>query len=198
LVEKHLLEFLEKIQLLIARNVEIIHFDINRIRRICGIDVAYKGNTGYAVGVSMDFKTEDYYYNSYIGEVNFPYIPGFLFMREAPLMIKAVEGLACDLILVDGHGISHPRKSGIATVIGVLLNFPTIGVAKSKLVGDIIEESGISYVYLNGEKVGVKFGKYFYSPGNKVDIQDCIDLGKKGYPKVLKIADMLTKKLKKE
>ncbi|MEM3209221.1 MAG: endonuclease V, partial [Saccharolobus sp.] len=70
-------------------------------------------------------------------------------------------------------------------------------VAKSKLVGDLIEENGITYLYFKNEKVGVKFGKYFYSPGNKVDLQDCIDLGKNGYPKVLRIADMLTKKLKK-
>jgi len=62
----------------------------------------------------------------------------------------------------------------------------------------LVNESEITYVYLNGEKVGVKFGRYFYSPGNKVDLQDCIELGKRGYPKVLKIADMLTKKIKKE
>ncbi|MEM0091004.1 MAG: endonuclease V [Saccharolobus sp.] len=197
MVEKHLLEFLEKLQLLFAKNLIISHFNISRAKKICGVDVAYNGNIGYSVGVSMDITTENYNYNSYKGEVSFPYIPGFLFMREAPLMLEALKNLECDLILIDGHGIAHPRRSGIATVIGVLLDFPTIGVAKSKLVGDLIEENGITYLYFKNEKVGVKFGKYFYSPGNKVDLQDCIDLGKNGYPKVLRIADMLTKKLKK-
>ncbi|WP_338603418.1 endonuclease V [Sulfolobus tengchongensis] len=198
MVEKHLLEFLEKLQFLISRNINIEHYGIEKIKRICGVDVAYKGNIGFSVAVSMDVSTEEYQYKSYSGEVSFPYIPGFLFMREAPIMMKAIEGLECDLLLVDGHGLAHPRKSGIATVIGVLLDFPTIGVAKSRLAGELITEGDIVYVYLGGQKVGVKFGRFFYSPGNKVDLQDCIDLGRRGYPKVLKIADMLTKKLKKE
>ncbi|AKA72686.1 endonuclease V [Saccharolobus solfataricus] len=198
MVEKHFLEFLEKFQYLISKNVKITHYGVENVKKICAVDVAYKGNLGFSVGVSMDIRSEEYNYKSYVGEVNFPYIPGFLFMREAPLMIKAIEGLECQLLLVDGHGIAHPRKSGIAAVIGVLLDFPTIGVAKSRLTGELVNENEITYVYLNGEKVGVKFGRYFYSPGNGVDLQDCIELGKRGYPKVLKIADMLTKKIKKE
>ena len=74
----------------------------------------------------------------------FPYVPGFLGFREAPALVHAVQKLSQrpHLLLIDGHGVSHPRRLGIASHLGLLLDLPTIGVAKSILVGHPLSPLG--------------------------------------------------------
>jgi deoxyribonuclease V len=76
-------------------------------------------------------------------EVNFPYIPGLLSFREAPVCIAAVEKLLCcpDVFIIDGQGIAHPRRLGLASHLGLFFNKPTIGCAKSRLCGSFEEPS---------------------------------------------------------
>lgn len=118
------------------------------------------------------------------GPCPFPYIPGLLSFREAPIIVEIWQKLnrRPDLLLVDGQGIAHPRRLGIATHLGLLLNIPTIGVAKSKLVGEGEEpgkEAGAaSPLCWRGQVVGwilrTRTGvqPVYVSPGHRVSLAD--------------------------
>lgn len=99
----------------------------------------------YAASITLDAKNLTVQaQTTYSHHQPFPYISGFLGFREAPALVEAFNQLPTkpDIILVDGHGVSHPRQLGIASHIGVLLDIPTIGVAKSILVGKAKGELG--------------------------------------------------------
>jgi len=121
------------------------------------------------------------------GRLNFPYIPGLLSFRESPLILDACQRLTItpDLILVDGQGIAHPRRMGLASHLGLFLNTLTIGCAKSRLCGshEMPNEKPGSYAEVidNGETIGAalrtKLGvkPVYVSIGHKVDLQDAIN-----------------------
>ncbi|GBD12267.1 Endonuclease V [bacterium HR24] len=116
--------------------------------------------------------------------VTFPYIPGLLAFREAPALARAFARLEPppDLVLVDGHGLSHPRRFGIACHLGLLLEVPTIGCAKSRLVGQhgpVPEEAGAwTELHDGGEVIGLvvrtKAGAQpvYVSPGHLIGLEE--------------------------
>jgi deoxyribonuclease V len=120
------------------------------------------------------------------GRPDFPYIPGLLSFRESPLVLAACQKLTLtpDLILVDGQGIAHPRRLGLATHLGLCLNTATIGCAKSRLCGQhtaLAMEPGI-YTELvdRGETIGaalrtrLRVAPVYVSIGHRVDLETAI------------------------
>ena len=118
----------------------ILRDDFKQISSIAGADVSYrkKGNKVCAAVVVMSFPELEVIEKACkTSAVRFPYVPGLLAFREIPVLLKAFKNIKSnpDLILVDGQGIAHPRRMGIASHLGVLLDKPTIGCAKTILFG---------------------------------------------------------------
>ena len=125
-------------------------------------------------------------------EVNFPYIPGYLSFREIPPLMKCWEQLKTkpDLVVVDGHGIAHPRRLGIAAHFGLVIDTPTMGAAKNILYGAYDEPSAKkdSFRYIRDPKTDEKIGaalrtkenvKVMYlSPGHLNTVDDALSMAK--------------------
>lgn len=119
--------------------------------------------------------------------ISFPYVPGFLSFRELPVILDAFEKLKIipDIVLCDGHGLIHPRRLGIASHLGVLIDVPTIGVGKSFLLGKhepVADTRGSWQPLLDGEEVvGAvvrtrrKVKAVYVSIGHKVSLETAID-----------------------
>ncbi|MEW5861804.1 MAG: deoxyribonuclease V [Cyanobacteriota bacterium] len=138
----------------------------------------------------------------------FPYIPGFLSFREIPAVLDALEKISItpDLILCDGQGIAHPRRFGIASHLGVLIDLPTIGVAKSLLVGKHdelpVEKGAWQPLQYRRETIGAVLRTrtgvkpVYVSSGHRVSLETAIDYvmrctTKYRLPETTRIADKL-------
>ena len=128
------------IQLELAAEVKMIG-RVENVRFIAGVDISvnrWKG-TGTAAVVVLSYPSLDIEEVQTVGDrVTFPYVPGLLSFREMPLIIPAFEKLKTvpDLVIMDGQGIAHPRRIGIASHLGLFLGIPVIGCAKSRLIGE--------------------------------------------------------------
>ncbi len=122
------------------------------------------------------------------GKVSFPYSPGLRSFRESPILLRAFSKVkkTPDIIILDAQGIAHPRGIGLASHIGLLLNKPSIGCAKTRLIGkydNVGKEAGYySQLTIKGKAVGVvlrtrkNVKPVFVSPGHKIDLATSIDI----------------------
>ncbi|MBA4188575.1 MAG: endonuclease V [Planctomycetaceae bacterium] len=119
-------------------------------------------------------------------EVTFPYIPGLLSFREIPALLTAFGELRCspDAVMLDGQGVAHPRRFGLACHLGLWLDVPCLGCAKSWLVGDHVEPGpgagDVTPLTVGGNAVGVVLrsaagaNPVYVSPGHKIDIDSAV------------------------
>lgn len=223
--EKKLIQEFSKIQGELLPRIKLENnFQIEEIQFIAGVDLAYwdVNNTTYGTCciVMIDYYTKEVVEKVYsYGEINVPYISGFLAFRELPLVLEAAKKLsnAPDLYMFDGNGYLHYRHMGIATHASFLLNKPTIGVAKSYLkiqgVDFIMPENLIgSYtdIVINNEVYGrtlrttKNVKPIFVSGGNWIDldtstevVMNCIN-NESRLPIPVRLADIETHKMRKE
>lgn len=181
---------------------------------IVGVDVAFRRRKAFGAVVVLEypeFKIIEYVCKT--TPIPYPYIPGLLTFREGPVLEKCFRELKIDpdIIIFDGQGVAHPRNMGIATHLGILLNKPTIGCAKTKLFGDCKEPANyrgaFSYIQdAQGKKIGALLRTkpnvkgVYVSPGYKMDIASSISiimLCTKNYRicEPIRLAHQLTKSL---
>jgi deoxyribonuclease V len=116
--------------------------NIENVESIGGVDISYSNDEGFCSIVILAEKGKEIIQVvNAKRKVKFPYIPGLLFFREFPVFFSAFRKLKKipEILMFDGHGLTHPRMMGIATMAGIVLDIPTIGCAKSPLYGDYKE-----------------------------------------------------------
>jgi deoxyribonuclease V len=161
------------------------------IRFVAGADLAFDPKTGEAFAAVIVYRfpeLEEVERRMARRKLRFPYVPGLLSFRESPVLLGAFARLRTepDLILIDGHGLAHPRFFGIACHLGVLLDKPTIGCAKSLLVGECDEPGdragATATLTFRGRRVGIvlrtreNVKPIYVTQGHRVSFQSALRL----------------------
>ncbi|WP_043529988.1 deoxyribonuclease V [Litchfieldella xinjiangensis] len=184
---------------------------IGEVNLIAGVDIGFEqeGAITRAAVVLLDWPSLTLVdHVIYREPTRMPYIPGLLSFREIPAALEAFNKLSAtpDLVMVDGQGIAHPRRLGVASHLGLWLDLPTIGVAKSILCGrhDEVPEQRGGWTPLShrGEVIGAalrsreKVKPIFISSGHRVSLETSLDwvvrcLGRTKLPEPTRLADRL-------
>lgn len=158
-------------------------------RTVAGLDVSIRGDVAQVAIAVLDAQTLGLVEESVLrGPVTFPYVPGLLSFREIPMILPALERLSAlpDVLMLDGQGRAHPRRMGLACHLGVLLDRPALGVAKSVLVGrfgDLAPDKG-AHVPMHhrdeivGEAVRTRanVSPVYVSVGHRITLAEAVSL----------------------
>jgi len=174
----------------LAKKIKISKLQVP-IKKIAGFDVSYLKSRNLLIGgmVVMNFPELNVLETIIqTSPISFPYIPGYLSFREAPVLLDLITSQRqnIDVFLFDGHGIAHPRGLGIAAHIGVLIDKPCLGCAKKKLVGEFDQPAdqrgSASNLTYKGKKIGQVLRTrpgtkpVFVSVGNRITLQQGVEL----------------------
>jgi len=127
------------------------------IKRIAGVDAAYTDELALGAVAVLDYESlELLEWQTATCKVKFPYIPTLLSFREIPPAVACIKKLRLqpDVLLVDGQGAAHPYRCGFASYLGLAIGKPTVGVAKSRLVGEPTTFGGQVFLVQNGQIIG--------------------------------------------
>lgn len=215
-IPKELEDSLKAQQKELAKKLVVAPLDVE-VKTIAGCDSSIlQGTHILSVFVVLAYPSLELLESRYhVSKLELPYIPGLLAFREMPNVLKAYETLEHepDLIMVDGHGLSHPRKMGIASHIGVTLDKPTIGVAKKRLVGKYeepgTEKGSCTDLVRYKETIGkvlrsrLRSNPIFISVGHRITLEEAFSLSqecltKYRLPEPTRIADKHSKTYKQE
>ena len=184
---------------------------LKKIKTVAGIDTHFHKAWAFAAVVNLDIvRLETVEIATAKKRVGYSYIPGLLSFREGPVILAALKKLkaAPDLLIFDGQGIAHPRRFGIACHIGLLVDVPTIGCAKTRFIGQHLEPGSVkgSFTLLKDRDVtigaavrtrnGVK--PVYVSIGHRINLKDSINIilqccDKYRLPEPLRRADKLAR-----
>jgi deoxyribonuclease V len=157
-----------------------------RIRYVAGVDVAYTESKSLGAVVVLNYETLELIESqTVVLKTVFPYIPTLLSFREIPLAVLCIRKLQIqpDIFLVDGQGFAHPYHCGFASHLGLVISKPTIGVAKSRLVGhaeDAETRKDVAFLKYKGETIGAQVTTkretrpVYISVGHMVSLETCI------------------------
>jgi deoxyribonuclease V len=192
----------------------VLSWDGRPVTSVSGVDVGFDGEQALAAVVVLHYPDMTLLISiTAVRQVDFPYIPGLLSFREGPTILAAWEKLTLkpDLLMFDGQGIAHPRGFGLAAHMGLWLNIPTIGVAKSRLygvhseVGPVLGDQSLLYDEKNrvrtlGAVVRTreKSKPLYISPGHLIDLENAVTFVRaccRGHrlPESIRLADQISK-----
>ncbi|MEW6376992.1 MAG: endonuclease V [Thermodesulfobacteriota bacterium] len=173
------------------RNRIILKKTFSKLRTIGGGDVSYSKNRNLlygAIAVLSYPEMKPLEIATAFGKIPFPYIPGLFSFREGPILIKTFQKLKVkpDVMIFDGQGIAHPRGFGLACHLGLWLDLPSVGCAKTPLIDDFtspgLSKGSFEWIKRDGKEVGavlrtrIKVKPLIVSPGHRIDLPTSIQL----------------------